>query len=201
MFDELYAQLTNKDKETFAEVVNELMLKSFILREKYDRPSKMMKPNYSYSFIEKNIDLVREYLAFSGWIVDKDSSHGVIMIQNEYHQNHVRIDTMTSLMIYALRYAYELQREQNSMTEEVYFSSNALVQLMIDKSLLQQDKRPSAVSMAASYRFLDNHNIISRISGEYRDRDLQFYILPSILYIIDNERINAIFDQVEQAKL
>lgn len=199
MFDELYEQLTNRDKEIFAKCVNELMLKSFILRESYDRQSKMMKPNQTYSFIEKNIELVRDYLAYSGWIVEKDSHLGVIMIQNEYQQNHIRLDTQTSLMIYALRYAYELQREQNAMTEEVYFSSSALIQLMIDKSLLQADKRPPLTALAASYRFLDNHNIISRISGEYRDRDFQFYILPSIVYILDNDRINAIFEQIENA--
>ena len=120
------------------------------------------------------------------------------MIQNEYNENRVRIDFMTALMIYALRYAYEVQREQNSLTQEVYFSSPSLIQLMIDKSLLQENKRPSATSLASSYRFLESHNIISRISGDYRDRDLQFYILPSILYVIDNDRINAIFDQLER---
>ncbi len=200
MFDELYEQLASHEKDMFAKVVNELMLKSFILREVYDRQSKVMKPNQSYSFIEKNIDLVRDYLAYSGWIVDKDSNLGVIMIQNEYQQNRIRMDTMTSLMIYALRYAYELQREENALTQEVYFSSSALIQLMIDKSLLQADKRPPLTTLASSYRFLDNHNIIARVSGEYRERDFQFYILPSILYIIDNDRINAIFDQVQNAR-
>ncbi len=197
MFDERYEQLTNKDKELFAHTVNNLMLKSFVLRETYDRQSKIMKPNNDYSFIEKNIDLVRDYLAYSGWIVEKDTQLGVIMIQNEYYENRIRMDFITSLMIYALRYAYEIQREQNAMTEEVYFSSASLLQLMMDKSLIQPDKKPSAVSLAASYRFLENHNIIARISGEFRDRDLQFYILPSILYVIDNDRINAIFDQVQ----
>ena len=52
--------------------------------------------------------------------------------------------------------------------------------------------------MASSYRFLENHNIISRVSGEFRDRGLTFYILPSILYVIDIERINVIFDQIEK---
>ena len=199
MFDERYDALTSKEKEVFAHCVNNLMLKSFILRDNYDRQSKIMKPNPDYSFIEKNIDLVRDYLEYSGWIVEKDSSLGVIMIQNEYHENRIRLDLMTSLMIYALRYAYEIQREQNSLTQEVYFSSPSLIQLMIEKSLLQENKRPSATSLASCYRFLENHNIITRVSGDYRDRDLQFYILPSILYVIDNDRINAIFDQVERS--
>ena len=199
MFDERYEGLTSKEKDIFAHCVNNLMLKSFILRENYDRQSKIMKPNPDYSFVEKHIDLVRDYLAYSGWIVDKDSNLGVILIQNEFNENRIRMDFMTSLMIYALRYAYEIQREQNSMTQEVYFSSASLIQLMLEKSLLQDGKRPSATSLAASYRFLEAHNIITRISGDFRDRDLQFYILPSILYVIDNDRINAIFEQVERS--
>lgn len=200
MFDEKYEQLNTHEKEMFAKCVNELMLKSFILRENYDRQSKIMKPNQTYSFIEKYLDLVREYLEYSGWVVDKDSQLGVIMIQNNYQQNHIRMDTQTSLMIYALRYAYELQREQDSYTQEVLFNSPSLIQLMVDKSLLQADKRPPLTALASSYRFLDQHNIIARISGEYRDRDFQFYILPSIIYVIDNDRINAIFDQINHAE-
>ena len=37
MFEEKYLQLSNQEKEDFARVVNNLMLKSFILRENYDR--------------------------------------------------------------------------------------------------------------------------------------------------------------------
>ena len=199
MIDEVYEKLSSRDQELFAHTVNALMLKSFILRETYDKQTKMMKPNPDYSFLEKNIDLVRDYLSLSGWIIEKDSQLGIIMIQNEYQENRIRMDFMTSLMIYALRYAYEVQRELNPMLQEVYFSSPSLIQLMLDKSLLTQDKRPSFTSLASSYRFLENHNIIARISGDYRDRDLQFYILPSILYIIDNDKINAIFEMIQNS--
>ena len=84
------------------------------------------------------------------------------------------------------------------MTTEVYFSAAELLQILIEKGLIKQDKKPSAVAMASSYRFLENHNIISRVSGEFRDRSLPFYILPSILYVIDIDRINVIFDQIEK---
>ena len=83
MFEEQYLKLTNSEKDDFARVVNELMLKSFILRENYDRHSKMMKGNKDYSFIERNIDMIREYLSFSGWTLEKDSRLGVVMINNE----------------------------------------------------------------------------------------------------------------------
>lgn len=198
MFEEKYLQLSNQEKEDFARVVNNLMLKSFILRENYDRHSKMMKSNRDYSFVERNIDMIREYLEFSGWTIEKDSRLGVVMINNEYNDNHIRIDFLTSIIVYGLRYAYELSKEKEEMTTEVYFTAAELLQILMEKGLIRQDKKPSAVSMASSYRFLENHNIISRVSGEFRDRGLTFYILPSILYVIDIERINVIFDQIEK---
>lgn len=198
MFEEKYLQLSNAEKDDFARVVNNLMLKSFVLRENYDRHSKMMKSNRDYSFIERNIDMIREYLEFSGWTIEKDSRLGVVMINNEYQDNHIRIDFLTSIIVYGLRYAYELSKEKEEMTSEVFFTAAELLQILMEKGLIRQDKKPSAVAMASSYRFLENHNIIARVSGEFRDRGLTFYILPSILYVIDIDRINVIFDQIEK---
>ncbi len=198
MFFEEYEKFTNADKEEFAHVVNTLMLKSFILRESYDRHLKMMKSNRDYSFCERNIDTIREYLEYSGWTLEKDSRLGVISINNEYQENHVRLDFLTSVIVYGIRYLYECAREENQMTTEVFTSSTDLLKVLIDKGLIRTDKKPSAVSMASCYRFLENHNIINRVSGEYRERNFTFYILPSILYVIDMDKINAIFDEISR---
>jgi hypothetical protein len=103
MFFEDYQNMTNADKEEFAHVVNTLMLKSFILRQQYDKRMKMVKANRDYSFAEKNIDNIREYLSYSGWTIEKDSRLGVIFINNEYQENHIRIDFLTSAIVYSLR--------------------------------------------------------------------------------------------------
>lgn len=198
MFFEEYEKFTNADKDEFAHVVNNLMLKSFILRESYDRHLKMMKSNRDYSFCERNIDMIREYLEFSGWTIEKDSRLGVISINNEYQENHIRLDFLTSIMVYGLRYLYECAREENQMTTEVFTNATELLRVLIDKGLIRLDKKPSAVSMASCYRFLENHNIINRVQGEYRERSFTFYILPSILYVIDMDKINAIFDEINQ---
>lgn len=198
MFFEEYEKFTNADKEEFAYVVNTLMLKSFILRESYDRHLKMMKSNRDYSFCERNIDTIREYLEYSGWTLEKDSRLGVISINNEYQENHIRLDFLTSVIVYGIRYLYECAREENQMTTEVFTSSTDLLKVLIDKGLIRTDKKPSAVSMASCYRFLENHNIINRVSGEYRERNFTFYILPSILYVIDMDKINAIFDEISR---
>ena len=154
MFDERYDQLRNSEKEEFAHCVNTLMLKSFILRTYYDRNAKMMRSSKEYAFIERNFDLVSDYLHYSGWIVSKDSRRGVISISNEYEENHIRMDLITSIMIYGLRYVYENQRQEDSLSQEVFFTSSELIQTLMNLRLIRQDKRPSYASLGSCYRFL-----------------------------------------------
>lgn len=198
MFDEQYELLRNAEKEEFAHVVNTLMLKSFILRDYYDRNAKMMRSNKDYAFIDRNFDLVSDYLHYSGWILTKDSRRGVISISNEYEENRIRMDLITSIMVYGLRYVYENQRQEDSLSQEVFFTSSELVQTLMNMHLIRADKRPSFASLGSCYRFLEAHNIITRISGDFKERNLQFYINPSILYVIDNEMIAAIYEEIEQ---
>ena len=198
MFDEQYEQLRNAEKEDFAHVVNTLMLKSFILRDYYDRNAKTMRSSKEYAFIDRNFELVSDYLHYSGWIVSKDSRHGVISISNEYEENRIRMDLITSIMVYGLRYDYENQRQDDSISQQVFFTSSELIQTLMNMQLIKQDKRPSFASLGSCYRFLEAHNIITRISGDFKERNLQFYINPSILFVIDNEMIASIYDEIEQ---
>ena len=198
MFDEKYELLRNSEKEEFAHCVNTLMLKSFILREYYDKNAKMMRTSKEYSFIDRNYELVSDYLQYSGWIVTKDSRRGVIAISNEYEENRIRMDLITSIMVYGLRYVYENQRKEDSLHQEVYFTSTELIQTLMNMHLIRADKRPSFASLGSCYRFLEAHNIISRVTGDYKDRSLSFYILPSILFVIDNEMIATIYEEIEQ---
>ena len=100
-------------------------------------------------------------------------------------------------MIFGLRYVYETQRNEESLSQEVFFTSSDLVQTLMNMHLIRPDKRPSFASLGASYRFLEAHNIITRISGDFKERNLQFYIMPSILFVVDNEMIQSIFEQIE----
>ena len=174
------------------------MLKSFIFREYYDRNAKMMRNSKEYSFIDRNFELVSDYLQYSGWIVTKDSRRGVIAISNEYEENRIRMDLITSIMVYGLRYVYENQRKEDSLHQEVFFTSSELIQTLMNMHLIRADKRPSFASLGSCYRFLEAHNIITRISGDFKERSLSFYILPSILFVIDNEMIASIYEEIEQ---
>ncbi len=196
---EEYNNLRDIEKEEFAHVVNTLLLKSFILRDYYDRNAKMTRASKEYTFIERNFDLVSDYLHLSGWILEKDSSRGVISIKNEYQENHLKLDLITSLMILGLRYYYETNSSTDALHAMVQLSSQDLVTILINFNLIRKDKRPSYASLGASYRFLEQHNIITRISGDFKEKNLTFYINPSIVFVVDYEVIQSLYKEIERA--
>lgn len=196
---EEYNNLRDIEKEEFAHVVNTLLLKSFILRDYYDRNAKMTRASKEYTFIERNFDLVADYLHLSGWILEKDSSRGVISIKNEYQENHLKLDLITSLMILGLRYYYETNSSTDALHAMVQLSSQDLVTILINFNLIRKDKRPSYASLGASYRFLEQHNIITRISGDFKEKNLTFYINPSIVFVVDYEVIQSLYKEIERA--
>ena len=53
-------------------------------------------------------------------------------------------------------------------------------------------------SLARALRFLANHNIITKVSGNYDDGNVSFYILPSIVYALDNDRIVAMSEALKE---
>ena len=59
-------------------------------------------------------------------------------------------------------------------------------------------KRLTGRLIGKSLRFLNNHNIISKVSGSYDEGNVSFYILPSIKYAIDNEKIVAMSNALDQ---
>ena len=196
---EEYNNLRDIEKEEFAHVVNTLLLKSFILRDYYDRNAKMTRASKEYTFIERNFELVSDYLHLSGWILEKDSSRGVISIKNEYQENHLKLDLITSLMILGLRYYYETNSSTDALHAMVQLSSQDLVTILINFNLIRKDKRPSYASLGASYRFLEQHNIITRISGDFKEKNLTFYINPSIVFVVDYEVIQSLYKEIERA--
>ena len=62
---------------------------------------------------------------------------------------------------------------------------------MLEHGILMPGKKLTGRNIAKSLRFLANHNIISKVSGNYDEGNVAFYIIPSIVYDLDNEKIAA----------
>ena len=102
-------------------------------------------------------------------------------------------------MILGLRYYYETNSSTDALHAMVQLSSQDLVTILINFNLIRKDKRPSYASLGASYRFLEQHNIITRISGDFKEKNLTFYINPSIVFVVDYEVIQSLYKEIERA--
>lgn len=199
MFSEDYLKIPQADKNEFGSVVNTLLLKGFIVRDIYDSKEKVMKTNPNYRFLERYFDLVNDYLKFSGWNIEKDVILGVIALSNFYTENRIKIDRETSLVLFALRLIYENEKgASNSSNQAIYITTPGLLNIMIEDGVTMPGRKMNGRSLARALRFLANHNIITKVSGNYDDGNVSFYILPSIVYALDNDRIVAMSEALKE---
>ncbi len=198
MFQEEYDKLTRGEKNQFSEAINELLYKEFILRKAYDRKSQMFKADPTYLFIERHFSLIEEYLAFIDVTLTKDDDDGVIFIVSDIEMNHLRLDIVTTLLVYALRSFYESAISKDPQERNVLMSSSSLMSLLQESGLSNISKRLSLATIASSLRTLDSFNIITRYSNTYGDPSYKFYILPTIRYVISTEKMNDLYSFLTQ---
>lgn len=199
MFDEKFANINSSDKTMFQEVINHLLVHSFIVRDIFDNKEKIIKINPYYRFVERHYDLINEYLGFIGYSIDKDILLGVVSLYNSYTENRIKVDRETSLIIYVLRLIYENEKSETSQTNQgVYITTPTLIKTMMEFNISFSNKRLNGRSIAKSLRFLVAHNIINKVSGSYDEGNVSFYILPSICYAIDSLKIQAIANAIDR---
>ena len=200
MFSEQFAQLSGSDQTRFAEIVNKILLKGFVVRDIFDSREKIIRVNPDFRFIERQFDLINDYLKFSGWVLNKDLILGVFYLVNTFEDNRIRIDRENSLVLFTLRLIYEDEKEEggSSSTQSIYMTTPSLIKMMVDHGITMPGKRLTGRLIGKSLRFLNNHNIISKVSGSYDEGNVSFYILPSIKYAIDNEKIVAMSNALDQ---
>jgi hypothetical protein len=192
MWTEDYEKLNNSEKEEFKRLSNLLLSKTFITRDFYDLKESMMKVNPEYRFIERHFELFSSYFSCSGWAVLKDNQYGVISIENIYEYNRLKLDRFTTLVLYTIRLIFEEERERVSLRNEIMTTTGQIIHKMLTMNIFK--KKPSDRDISESLRLLSNHNLIQKISGQWENADTRIMILPSILFVLSNEKISRVFE-------
>lgn len=196
MLDEKYYLFTDNEKEKFAKVANYLLAHSFITREIYETKDRMGKINADYRFIEKYYDIFDEFLSMVGYDLDLNDIYGVISIRNRYNHNLVRFDKFTTLLMLTLRMLYDDGRSQSSSSSNnvVYTTIGNVVHKMFDLKIIS--KKPTLKELGEGFRNLARYNLISKLDKTYDDANATIVILPTVIEVVSNEKINAIFNMV-----
>ena len=191
MWLEKYQKLSSIDRDKFGELANELLNKNFILAYHYDNKNRVRRPNSNYNFIVRNFEIFENYFKMTHYKLERDDNYHVISLSNELGYNHQKMDKYTTLFLLTLRLMYDEAKEQAATSEVVYTTTSQIIYKMIDLKLI--DKKPTIKSTVDVLRFMASHNIITKIDKSFDDFSANLVILPTILFVISNEKINAIF--------
>lgn len=191
-----YNELNNGERERFARLVNYLLNKTYLTREIYEGKQVIGKINADYRFLERYITLFEGYLNVINYRLTIDEDLGVAYINNDYGYNKMRLDKLTTLVLFTLRTIYDEEREKNASKGIVYLSIASLVYKLLELKIVS--KKPTMKDITDSVRLLVNQNILTKIEGSLDDSSCQVAILPTILLAVSNEKIDAIYSMVFQ---
>ena len=198
MWIENYEKLSNSEKEEFKRLANLLLSKTFITRDYFDAKDAMMKINSEYRFIERNFELFSTYFSYSGWEIRKDNQYGVISVENIYGYNRLKLDRFSTLILYTIRLIYEEERERVSLRNEIMTTTGQIIHKTITLNIFK--KKPSDREISEGLRLLSHHGLIQKMSGVWEDADAKILILPSILFVVSNEKISRIYELLDNSE-
>ena len=194
MFVEKYEELTNTEKENFRRILSILLDKTFLVNRIYDRKQSTFKYNRDYRFIDRNIELFREYLEIAGFKLIKDNHYEVIYIENEFGYNRKRLDKNTTIFLYGLRLKYDEERESIKLNTDTIVTVADIIKTLMDVGAYT--KKPSDLEIKSALSNLIHFNIIEKVEGVLENPETKIIILPSILFVITNEKIVALSQSI-----
>ena len=197
MFESAYETLNHTEQTQFKDALNNLLFKCFIVRKVYDRTRKMSRVNSDYLFIEKHLDLFNDYLSYSGLDIDLDDTDGVITLRSLEGKNNLRVDGVTTLLIYLLRYYYEEQVVLKPNSTEIFMDTNNIKDLLKEKEVIKLNKRFNMTSISSSMKILAQYNIVARVENTFSDSYYSFYILPSIRHAISQIKMDVLTEEID----
>lgn len=194
MFIEMYNELTNSEKDNFKRVLSLILSKTFIVNRIFDGNQNTFKSNSDYRFIDRNIELFRDYLEIAGYRLIKDSNYEVIYLENEYGYNKKRLDKNTTIFLYGLRLKFDEYRENINLNVDTVVTVADIIKTLIDVGAYT--KKPSDTEIRTALSNLISFNIIQKIDGILEKPETKIVILPSILFVITNEKITKLSQSI-----
>ena len=196
MFIDNYNSLNNAEQENFKRILSMLLAKTFVVNRIYDKNQKTFKSNADYRFIERNIEIFKGYLEIAGYRLLKDSNYEVIYIENEYGYNKKKLNKTTTIFLYALRLKFDEDKEKVKLNTDTIVTVADIIKTLIDVGAYI--KKPSDIEIKSALSNLIHFNIIQKVEGVLEKPETKIIILPSILFVITNEKITSLSNSIKQ---
>jgi hypothetical protein len=188
-----YSALSERDREEFSRLVSLLFEQTFLLRDVWDTKERRTVTNRDYRFAERILPILQAYLAVGGFQLQVDGRRGVMALYNRFGRNRLRLDKLTTYVLYALRLIYDEQMEEVSMRREVVIPLRELIGKLHTLGLI--DRKVAVTHLKSTLNRLRRHGILARVEGDTQDLESRWMVYPSITILVSDDLINAIYDR------
>lgn len=196
MFEEAFEKLSLSEQENFKRLVNWLLAHTYLLQGTYEFEDNLKRSNPDYLFVDRNFELFQDYLEYAGFRLERDSGYGVIFLTSSFEFNRVKLDLTTTLILYVLRLIYEEERENLSLSREIFTTTGDLVHKMISLGLVK--RKPANQALRDALRTLNRFQVVEKVDGPWEAAPTRLLILPAILFMVTNERISSMYQLMDE---
>ena len=196
MFEEAFEKLSLSEQENFKRLVNWLLAHTYLLQGTYEFEDNLKRSNPDYLFVDRNFELFQDYLEYAGFRLERDSGYGVIFLTSSFEFNRVKLDLTTTLILYVLRLIYEEERENLSLSREIFTTTGDLVHKMISLGLVK--RKPANQALRDALRTLNRFQVVEKVDGPWEAASTRLLILPAILFMVTNERISSMYQLMDE---
>lgn len=182
--------VSQRELEQFKSVCNQLLSRTYIVRTIY-KPDKGRVNNPDYTFLSIHYEEVQQYLSLLDWDLHKDDLNGYFYVLNTDEANRCNLDKKETAILLAIRMIYDENQEHLGLEQDAICTVRDLLEKVVtDYAVLPA--KPNMEEVKRALTRLENHSIIQRIDGKFNQDTCKFAILPTVLSVVSNEKLNSI---------
>ncbi len=181
---------SQRELDQFKSVCNQLLSRTYIVRTIY-KPDKGRINNPDYTFLSIHYEDVQQYLSLLDWDLRKDDLNGYFYVLNTDEANRCNLDKKETAILLAIRMIYDENQEHLGLEQDAVCTVRDLLEKVVtDYAVLPA--KPNMEEVKRALTRLENHSIIQRIDGKFNQGTCRFAILPTVLSVVSNEKLNSI---------
>ena len=182
-FENLFEELTDKERQVFSLTVNLLLAKTYLVYEREE-------DRRYYRFVEKHLDLFRTYLEMARWSVHQLKQYGVIQCYNMDERNRRSFSLQETIFLFILRLLYDEKRRDLRLTQEVLVSGQEIQEKYL--ALQVKNRLPAREDMQRILKLFNSFSLLDLKRGHWREPEAVYVLYPSLLMVLNTADLESL---------
>lgn len=188
--------MEDNEKSKFEEIIQILFRYNHL--DKY-LPNKKTKRelNQDYEFIKKNYDAFNEYLKYAGFrlqMIDDQYERSLIYIESDLEFSKYKLNKLESACLFVFRYLYEEEKMNLSSDIGIFVSLKDLYTNLVGVFGVYNTD-PTSNDIREALKTLEKIGVVKVSKTE--DDEFTIEIFPYICYVLTNEKVKRIVDELK----